>query len=204
MDFHSLPAARRAPFSRRSASQRSQLDSTASPHSLRRRNGLNYLIGNETQHVLTQLSLETGERISLSKLVGQAEEKGQNDIVFDCWPQFGETELELLETAGSGMYAAYTMFEKQHENRTTLETTLIGKRRIQYELQMYFAPDPSPPNLRRRCSTSPRPRRLFLRPPPILERRPTPSPLATSQALLGCFSDLQDNVNGAQAHPPTP
>lgn len=31
------------------------------------------------------------------------------------------------------MYAAYTKFEKQHGTKNTLETTVLGKRRIQYE-----------------------------------------------------------------------
>lgn len=31
------------------------------------------------------------------------------------------------------MYAAYTKFEKQHGTKSTLESTVLGKRRIQYE-----------------------------------------------------------------------
>ena len=31
------------------------------------------------------------------------------------------------------MYAAYTKFEKQHGTRSVLESTVLGKRRIQYE-----------------------------------------------------------------------
>ena len=34
------------------------------------------------------------------------------------------------------MYAAYTKFEKQHGTRTTLESTVLGKRRIQYEEEL--------------------------------------------------------------------
>ncbi|KDR79905.1 hypothetical protein GALMADRAFT_62351 [Galerina marginata CBS 339.88] len=33
----------------------------------------------------------------------------------------------------AGLYAAYTKFEKQHGTRSTLENTVLGKRRIQYE-----------------------------------------------------------------------
>lgn len=31
------------------------------------------------------------------------------------------------------LYTAYTRFEKQHGTRTTLESTVLGKRRIEYE-----------------------------------------------------------------------
>ncbi|KAJ7940478.1 pre-mRNA-splicing factor CLF1 [Mycena leptocephala] len=34
------------------------------------------------------------------------------------------------------LYAAYTKFEKQHGTRTTLESTVLGKRRIQYEEEL--------------------------------------------------------------------
>lgn len=34
------------------------------------------------------------------------------------------------------MYAAYTKFEKQHGTRSTLELTVLGKRRIQYEEEL--------------------------------------------------------------------
>ena len=34
------------------------------------------------------------------------------------------------------LYAAYTKFEKQHGTRNTLETTVLGKRRIQYEEEL--------------------------------------------------------------------
>lgn len=39
----------------------------------------------------------------------------------------------LPRTKSNSLYAAYTKFEKQHGTRSTLETTVIGKRRIQYE-----------------------------------------------------------------------
>ncbi|KAK7020492.1 Pre-mRNA splicing factor [Favolaschia claudopus] len=35
-----------------------------------------------------------------------------------------------------GLYASYTKFEKQHGTRTTLESTVLGKRRIQYEEEL--------------------------------------------------------------------
>ncbi|KAF9555447.1 pre-mRNA-splicing factor CLF1 [Agrocybe pediades] len=42
--------------------------------------------------------------------------------------------LERIPRAKSAaLYAAYTKFEKQHGTRTTLENTVLGKRRIQYE-----------------------------------------------------------------------
>ncbi|KAF8134541.1 hypothetical protein EV363DRAFT_1257762 [Boletus edulis] len=42
--------------------------------------------------------------------------------------------LERLPRSKSGtLYAAYTKFEKQHGIRTVLESTVLGKRRIQYE-----------------------------------------------------------------------
>jgi len=39
----------------------------------------------------------------------------------------------LPRSKSSGLYAAYTKFEKQHGTRSTLESTVLGKRRIQYE-----------------------------------------------------------------------
>lgn len=39
----------------------------------------------------------------------------------------------LPRSKSLALYAAYTKFEKQHGTRSTLETTVIGKRRIQYE-----------------------------------------------------------------------
>lgn len=39
----------------------------------------------------------------------------------------------LPRSKSNALYAAYTKFEKQHGTRSTLETTVIGKRRIQYE-----------------------------------------------------------------------
>ncbi|KAF8905196.1 hypothetical protein CPB84DRAFT_610102 [Gymnopilus junonius] len=42
--------------------------------------------------------------------------------------------LERIPRAKSAaLYAAYTKFEKQHGTRSTLENTVLGKRRIQYE-----------------------------------------------------------------------
>ena len=40
---------------------------------------------------------------------------------------------KLPRTKSASLYAAYTKFEKQHGTRTTLENTVLGKRRIQYE-----------------------------------------------------------------------
>ena len=39
----------------------------------------------------------------------------------------------LSRSKSSALYAAYTKFEKQHGTRSTLESTVLGKRRIQYE-----------------------------------------------------------------------
>jgi crooked neck len=39
----------------------------------------------------------------------------------------------LPRSKSSTLYAAYTKFEKQHGSRSTLESTVLGKRRIQYE-----------------------------------------------------------------------
>ncbi|KAI0301283.1 pre-mRNA-splicing factor CLF1 [Russula brevipes] len=45
--------------------------------------------------------------------------------------------LERLPRSKSvNLYAAYTKFEKQHGTRTTLESTVLGKRRIQYEEEL--------------------------------------------------------------------
>lgn len=35
-----------------------------------------------------------------------------------------------------GLYTSYSRFEKQHGTRTTLESTVLGKRRIQYEEEL--------------------------------------------------------------------
>jgi len=42
----------------------------------------------------------------------------------------------LPRTKSGALYAAYTKFEKQHGTRSTLETTVLGKRRIQYEEEL--------------------------------------------------------------------
>ncbi|KAI0267390.1 pre-mRNA-splicing factor CLF1 [Gloeopeniophorella convolvens] len=42
----------------------------------------------------------------------------------------------LPRSKSANLYAAYTKFEKQHGTRTTLESTVIGKRRIQYEEEL--------------------------------------------------------------------
>ncbi|KIK68727.1 hypothetical protein GYMLUDRAFT_190062 [Collybiopsis luxurians FD-317 M1] len=39
----------------------------------------------------------------------------------------------IPRSKSASLYAAYTKFEKQHGTRTTLESTVLGKRRIQYE-----------------------------------------------------------------------
>ncbi|KAN0109551.1 hypothetical protein V8E52_009194 [Russula decolorans] len=45
--------------------------------------------------------------------------------------------LERLPRSKSvNLYAAYTKFEKQHGTRTALESTVLGKRRIQYEEEL--------------------------------------------------------------------
>ncbi|CAL1701447.1 unnamed protein product [Somion occarium] len=40
---------------------------------------------------------------------------------------------KLPRTKSASLYTAYTKFEKQHGTRSTLENTVLGKRRIQYE-----------------------------------------------------------------------
>ncbi|KAJ3003030.1 hypothetical protein NUW54_g5517 [Trametes sanguinea] len=42
----------------------------------------------------------------------------------------------LPRSKSAALYAAYTKFEKQHGTRTTLESTVLGKRRIQYEEEL--------------------------------------------------------------------
>ncbi|KAH9931196.1 TPR-like protein [Amylocystis lapponica] len=42
----------------------------------------------------------------------------------------------LPRSKSSALYAAYTKFEKQHGSRSTLESTVLGKRRIQYEEEL--------------------------------------------------------------------
>ena len=42
----------------------------------------------------------------------------------------------VSRSKSTALYAAYTKFEKQHGSRTTLESTVLGKRRIQYEEEL--------------------------------------------------------------------
>ncbi|KAF8954765.1 hypothetical protein BDZ97DRAFT_1927792 [Flammula alnicola] len=42
----------------------------------------------------------------------------------------------IPRTKSAALYAAYTKFEKQHGTRSTLENTVLGKRRIQYEEEL--------------------------------------------------------------------
>jgi crooked neck len=42
----------------------------------------------------------------------------------------------IPRSKSSALYAAYTKFEKQHGTRSTLESTVLGKRRIQYEEEL--------------------------------------------------------------------
>ena len=42
----------------------------------------------------------------------------------------------LPRSKSQALYDAYTRFEKQHGTRSTLEMTVIGKRRIQYEEEL--------------------------------------------------------------------
>ncbi|KAF8513591.1 protein prenylyltransferase [Hysterangium stoloniferum] len=46
----------------------------------------------------------------------------------------------LPRTKSSTLYAAYTKFEKQHGTRSTLESTVLGKRRIQYDEEVTHDP----------------------------------------------------------------
>ncbi|KIM75925.1 hypothetical protein PILCRDRAFT_98807 [Piloderma croceum F 1598] len=43
---------------------------------------------------------------------------------------------KLPRSKSSSLYAAYTKFEKQHGTRSILESTVLGKRRIQYEEEL--------------------------------------------------------------------
>ncbi|KAJ7982851.1 pre-mRNA-splicing factor CLF1 [Mycena polygramma] len=42
----------------------------------------------------------------------------------------------IARSKSASLYAAYTKFEKQHGTRNTLESTVLGKRRIQYEEEL--------------------------------------------------------------------
>lgn len=42
----------------------------------------------------------------------------------------------IPRSKSAALYAAYTKFEKQHGTRSTLENTVLGKRRIQYEEEL--------------------------------------------------------------------
>ena len=42
----------------------------------------------------------------------------------------------MPRSKSANLYAAYTRFEKQHGTRTSLESTVLGKRRIQYEEEL--------------------------------------------------------------------
>ncbi|TDL16887.1 protein prenylyltransferase [Rickenella mellea] len=47
----------------------------------------------------------------------------------------------LPRSKSTSLYAAYTKFEKQHGTRSTLESTVLGKRRIQYEEEITHDPN---------------------------------------------------------------
>ncbi|TDL16882.1 pre-mRNA-splicing factor CLF1 [Rickenella mellea] len=47
----------------------------------------------------------------------------------------------LPRSKSTSLYAAYTKFEKQHGTRSTLESTVLGKRRIQYEEEISHDPN---------------------------------------------------------------
>ena len=50
---------------------------------------------------------------------------------------FCQFALERIPRSKSaGLYASFTKFEKQHGTRSTLENTVLGKRRIQYEEEL--------------------------------------------------------------------
>ncbi|EAU89336.1 pre-mRNA-splicing factor CLF1 [Coprinopsis cinerea okayama7 len=42
----------------------------------------------------------------------------------------------IPRSKSAGLYASYTKFEKQHGTKSTLENTVLGKRRIQYEEEL--------------------------------------------------------------------
>lgn len=77
----------------------------------------------------------------------EAEQVEKAQAVFNAFAKM-ETRLKEYERArviykfalgriprskSAALYAAYTKFEKQHGTRDTLESTVLGKRRIQYE-----------------------------------------------------------------------
>ena len=59
-------------------------------------------------NALMLLLLATGDRIGLSRLAGEAEAKGQNNVAFTCRLQLGETDkhVELLVKTGRAPEAA--------------------------------------------------------------------------------------------------
>lgn len=55
-------------------------------------------------------------------------------LIFQITDEFSKFALSRLPRIKSAnLYAAYTKFEKQHGTRSVLESTVLGKRRIQYE-----------------------------------------------------------------------
>src|SRR5688572_21438668 len=50
------------------------------------------------------------------------------------WDQFALSKIS--RTKSSSLYASFVKFEKQHGTRTSLESTVLGKRRIQYEEEL--------------------------------------------------------------------
>jgi crooked neck len=55
-------------------------------------------------------------------------------VADSLYAQFALSRIPRSKSAG--LYASYTKFEKQHGTRTTLENTVLGKRRIQYEEEL--------------------------------------------------------------------
>ncbi|KAG8944887.1 NineTeen Complex (NTC) component [Tulasnella sp. 419] len=51
-----------------------------------------------------------------------------------CYPYFALSRLPQSKSAA--LYAAYTRFEKQHGDRSGVESTVLGKCRIQYEEEL--------------------------------------------------------------------
>lgn len=57
-----------------------------------------------------------------------------HDVLFFLHPQFALSRLPRSKS--QTLYAAYTKFEKQHGTRSGVESTVLGKRRIQYEEEL--------------------------------------------------------------------
>ncbi len=69
------------------------------------------------------------------------------EVLYSSIAQFALLRLPCSKSAAQ--CAAYTKFKKQHGTRSTLESTVLGKRRIQYEEELSH----DGCNYRRGCAT---------------------------------------------------